>query len=86
MTNLQVFTLKKFKAIGIYQLPKKGMIYYGYAPFTFERSKSLLAFSGQWEIDHPEAIGKVFRVVGVESHCIQTIRAGATIGLLVEQW
>ena len=76
--------MKKFHADGTYQLAGRGTVYCGPAPTEFERADSLAAFDGPWEIDHPAAVGQVFRVVGVESHCVQTIRAGSPIGLLVE--
>jgi hypothetical protein len=78
--------MKKFHADCTYKITGRGTVYCGLAPAEFERSESLAAFAGPWEIDHPDASGQVFRVVGVESHCVPTIRAGSLIGLLVEPW
>lgn len=78
--------MKTFHADGTYQIAGRGTVYCGIAPVEFERSDSLAMFAGPWKIDHPEAAGQVFRVVGVESHCVPTIRAGSPIGLMVEPW
>lgn len=78
--------MQRFHADSTYQLAGRGTVYCGLAPTEFKRANSLAAFAGPWEIDHPDAAGKVFRVVGVESHCVPTIRAGSPIGLLVEPW
>jgi hypothetical protein len=78
--------MKKFHADGTYQLAERGTVYCGPAPAEFERVDALAAFDGPWEIDQPDAAGRVWRVVGVESHCVPTIRAGSPIGLLVEPW
>ena len=78
--------MKKFHADGTYQLAGRGTVYCGLAPVELERTDLLASFAGPWEIDHPDADGQVFRVVGVESHCVPTIRAESPIGLLVEPW
>lgn len=78
--------MKKFHADGTYQIAGRGTVYCGPAPTEFERADAMAAFAGPWEIDHPDAAGQVFRVVGVESHGVATIRAGSPIGLLVEPW
>ena len=78
--------MKKFHADSTYQIAGRGPVYCGVAPTDFYRGDSLAAFEGPWEIDHPDASGQVFRVVGVESHCVHMIRAGSPIGILVEPW
>lgn len=78
--------MKKFHADDTYQLAGRGTVYCGLSPMEFDRSDALVAFAGPWEIDHPDAAGQVFRVVGVESHYLPTIRSGSPIGLFVEPW
>ena len=72
-----------FKAKGAYQIRGVGTVWYGPSPFDFLRKDFLEAFAGKWRIDHPGAFGKVFRVTGVESHCVPRIRTGDQIGLVV---
>lgn len=79
-------TVKTFKVDDTYRSAGRGTMYCGLAPFEFERSESLAAFDGPWLIDHPDTAGVIFRIIGVESNCIPTIRAGSTICLMVEPW
>ena len=74
-----------FKAHSTYQISGRGVVFCGPSPFEFQRDKSMDEFAGEWQIDHPDTNGKVFRVIGVESHCLLTIREGALIGLMVEE-
>ena len=50
-------------------------------PTTTERSD----LGRQWHGKEVLIDGKRYRVVGVESYCIITIREGMTIGLMVEE-
>lgn len=77
--------MQTFKATVSYCINGRGVVYAGPSPFEFQRDKSLEAFAGEWQIDHPDTTGRVFRVVGVESHCLLTIRKGEPIGLMVEE-
>lgn len=63
-----------------------GTIFTGPAPFDFWRDERDDRFyEEQWQINHPDAVGKLYRVKGVESYAIRLIRRGAPIGLLVEE-
>ena len=77
--------MRTFKTDGSYSIAGRGVVYTGASPFEFQRNKSLDAFSGEWQIDHPDTTGRVFRVVGVESQCLLTIREGAPIALMVKE-
>ena len=62
-----------------------GTVYVGPSPFEFERDAAMGAFEGAWKIEHPDTAGRTFRVVGVETRCLQTVRKDEQIGLLVEE-
>lgn len=77
--------MNKFHVDSTYQMAGRGTVYCGPSPIEFERANALAAFAGPWEIDYPGAEGQVFRVVGVESYCMLTIRAGYPISLQIEK-
>lgn len=77
--------MRTFKAYGTYYITEHGTVYLGFSPFRFQRERALEAFSGEWQIDHPDTIGKVYRVKAIECHCVLTIRAADPIGLMVDR-
>jgi len=79
----EVRPVRIFTAKGIFKTNGNAPIYLGDAPFPFERNKALQAFSGEWQISGLD--GKTLKVIGVESHCVEHIKEGEPIGLMVKE-
>ncbi len=69
---------------------RRGTIYTGPAPYTFNNNKSdesyRALFAAPWVISHPDARDQLFKAKGIECFCIPTISVGTPIGVLVEPW
>lgn len=78
--------LRLFKAEDRFELAGRGTVWTGPCPFRWNKDGGLDAWKGEWLISHPEADHtKTFTVVGVDSFCLQTIREGSPVGLLVKE-
>lgn len=69
--------MNEFESVGKFEIAGRGTVYSVVNPSNCTREE-LGRFLGDVKID-----GSVRRVIGVESHCIPNIKAGAYIGLLV---
>jgi len=90
MTDKPVTTptkqLRLFKAEDRFLLKGRGIVYAGPCPFAWDKKDGLSAWEGEWLISHPEADHTTtYKILGVESFCLQVIRDGSPIGILVDE-
>ena len=72
-----------------FELKGRGTVFAGPAPFAFDKTKPEdmeRFYKMPWVISHPDARDQLWRVIGVESWAIDSIRQGAPIGILVKPW
>jgi hypothetical protein len=78
--------LRLFKAEDRYDIKGRGTVWTGPCPFRWDKTDGLLAWDGQWLISHPDADHtKTFKVIAVESFCLQVIRQGSSVGIIVKE-
>jgi len=79
-----------FHAVDAVHVPGRGLIFTGPWPISgvidqrSEQNALYHATRQPWRIVHPKADpDQLYRVRGVEAHCLPTLREGAPVGLLV---
>lgn len=81
--------LNVFKALDKFEISGGGVVYTGYAPFSFDKDSltdMAAIYDRPWAILHPDTEGKLQRCTGLETHSINRIKQGAPIGLRVVEW
>lgn len=81
--------LRNAKRYYVKPLAGKGDLYCGPAPFSFSKlvqEDMDRVYNVPWAISHPDAMGKLYKVIDLESYAIFGIREGMPIGLLVNEW
>lgn len=77
--------LRLFVVTDVYHVKGRGKVYCGPCPFTWNKEDGLGAWAGRWLISSPEAEhDRTYTVKGVESFCLQVIREGSPVGIVVE--
>lgn len=75
-----------FNAVEKFEIAGRGTVLTGPAPFSFRRDEHDPRFyEAVWRINHPDTIGRLYRIKGVESYATVTISRGTSIAILVEE-
>jgi hypothetical protein len=71
-----------------FHISGRGDVYAGPSPFSADKAQPGWQdrfCKVPWVISHRDARDKVFQCIGIESYCIQWIRDGMGVGLLVRE-
>ena len=81
--------MNSLKEAARFHITNRGYVYTGRAPFSADKMKDKdmkKCYNEPWLIGYEGMKDKLWRVTAIESFCIQWIRKGDNIGLLVEEW